>query len=257
MNLLYTEDLFPALTGLEVWKRDGDKSWIKYSWDRCSEGEWQGSLWEWRGTSVSRGRGPVREGITEETTFKRTSEWRREEVSKARWMKKHPKQRYLVVFKFFIFLFFYFYFLPTVFFLYFCKWNFTLSYNVWVLVDERIATRVEVGMTCSLQVFTTCPLVRDPSLAPWKLRTQSKNHGASPPPAPFYKWGDNLPILRDLSQSCLSVTEDPRHNSNADHVNGFCRNTSPPARVSLLVVLGATEVASSENERQSTDPSTI
>lgn len=43
----------------------------------------------------------------------------------------------------------------------------------------------------SLQVFPTRPLVRDPYVAPWKLRAQFKNRRSSPAPS-FYKWGDDL-----------------------------------------------------------------
>lgn len=186
--------------GLGFGREAVNKSLIRYTWDRCSARERQGSV-EVEGTPVSWGCGSAREGVTEEMTFTQTSEqWT--EVSKAKWMKKHPKQRYLVVFKVCFFLFF----TNRVFFLCFCKWNFTLTYNAWALVDERVAARVRVGMTCSLQVFTVSPLAKGPSPAPWNLRTQSKNHGARSP-LPHFTNGETVwPILRDLSQSCLSVT---------------------------------------------------
>lgn len=58
-----------------------------------------------------------------------------------------------------------------------------------VCIGKRIATQVEeVGTTCSLQVFTKRSLVRDPYIAPWKLKAQFKNHRSSPALS-FCKWG--------------------------------------------------------------------
>lgn len=66
----------------------------------------------------------------------------------------------------------------------FHTWGFMLIHSVWI--DKRTATRVEVvGMVCSLQVFATCPVLRDSYVVP------SKNHRFSLASS-FYKWGDDL-----------------------------------------------------------------
>ena len=108
-----------------------------------------------------------------------------------------------------------------------------------------------MGMVCSLQVFAPWPVVGDSYVGPQKLRAQFKNHTSSPASA-FYKWGDILAVLKDLSQASLSLMEDLRLKSKTDCVNCSLCNTMLPVCVSPFGSHGM-GVSCPEFELHSTD----